>query len=261
MGRKRSLSDEEYSPELEKRMKKRVRNLRRSKAKRKADAKRKSKEAIKKSNDNRKSDAIKKANEDRSPGAIKKANDGRGKKKRVEENKRRNPEAIKKANDARKKKSDHSGLEYDLNSPFPPTLEQADLCGHILSNSIGAAFAQQAPPPEICYSLLMVDELKLYIAPIIEYTIVCFNQECCFKSHGDINFGKASANKALNTLDKLLLFNNHYQLMNDFMVWDMYNPPSLFEVKKLATRHPYQPQSSLIRYEICKHKEKIHQRM
>ena len=158
-------------------------------------------------------------------------------------------------------KSDTSGMEFDLSSPFPPTLEQVNLCGHILSNSIAALFSQQSPPAEISYSVLVVEQLKVYITPIIEHKIFCFNQECCFKLSGDVNFAKGSANKALNTLDKLLLFNNHYQLMSDFKIWDIQNPPCLLELKKLASRHPYQPQSSLLRNEIANHKEEIHERM
>ena len=115
-------------------------------------------------------------------------------------------------------KSDISGMEFDLNSPFPPTLEQVNLCGHILSNSEAAVFSQQSPPAEISYSVMVVEQLKLYITPIIEQTMYCFNQECCFQLSGDPNFAKASANKALNTFDKLLLFNNHYQLMSDFEI-------------------------------------------
>ena len=217
MGRKRPRSDEEYTPESERRKKKRLSNKRRKKQ------------------------VIKRANDNRDPEVIKRANDSR--------------------NAGRKMKSAYSGLVYDLNSPFPPTLEQVGACGHILSNSIAAVFAQQSPPAEISYSVLVVEELKLYITPIMEYTMYKFNQECCLKTKGDIDFGKASANEALNTMDKLLLFNNHYQLMDDFTVWDIYNPPTLLELKKLASRHPYQPQSSLLRNEICKHKEKIHERM
>ena len=115
-------------------------------------------------------------------------------------------------------KSDISGMEFDLNSPFPPTLEQVNLCGYILSNSVAAVFSQQSPPAEISYSVMVVEQLKLYITPIIEQTMYCFNKECCFQLSGDLDFAKASANKALNTFDKLLLFNNHYQLMSDFEI-------------------------------------------
>ena len=150
-------------------------------------------------------------------------------------------------------KSDYSGMEFDLKSPFAPTVEQVNLCGHILSNSIAAVFSQQSPSPEISYSVLIVEQLKLYITPIIEYTMSCFRQECCTQLDGDINFGKASANKALNTLDKMMLFNNYYNLMTDFEVYDLWNPPTLLELNKLASRHPYQPQSSLLRKEIYTH--------
>ena len=150
-------------------------------------------------------------------------------------------------------KSDYCGMEFDLKSPFAPTVEQVNLCGHILSNSIAAVFSQQSPPAEISYSVLIVEQLKLYMTPIIEYTMNCFRQECCNKLDGDINFAKASANKALNTLDKMLLFNNYYNLMTDFEVYDLWNPPTLLELNKLASRHPYQPQSSLLRKEIYTH--------
>ena len=191
-------------------------------------------------------------NKQRKKEDIQKMNKQRKKEDRQKENKHRKK---------RKMKSDISGMEFDLSSPFPPTLEQVNLCGHILSNSVAALFSQQSPPAEISYSVLVVEQLKVYITPIIEHTMYCFNQECCFKLSGDVNFAKGSANKALNTLDKLLLFNNHYQLMSDFEIWDIQNPPCLLELKKLASRHPYQPQSSLLRNEIANHKEEIHERM
>ena len=251
MGRKRPRSDEEYTPESERRKKKRLSNKRRKEQVIKRANDNRDPEIIKRANDNRDPEIIKRANDNRDPEVIKTANDNRDPEVIKRANDNRNPEVIKRANDSRnagrKMKSDYSGLVYDLNSPFPPTLEQVGACGHILSNSIAAVFAQQSPPAEISYSVLVVEELKLYITPIMEYTMYKFNQECCLKTKGDIDFGKASANKALNTMDKLLLFNNHYQLMDDFTVWDIYNPPTLLELKKLASRHPYQPQSSLLR--------------
>ena len=172
---------------------------------------------------------------------------------RKKENQQRKKEDIKKVNAKRRMKSDYSGMEFDLKSPFAPTVEQVHLCGHILSNSIAAVFSQQSPPAEISYSVLIVEQLKSYITPIIEYTMTSFRQECCTQVDGDINFAKASANKALNTLDKMLLFNNYYNLMTDFEVYDLWNPPTLLELNKLASRHPYQPQSSLLRKEIYTH--------
>ena len=152
---------------------------------------------------------------------IQNANKLRKEEDRQKENKLRKKEDRQKENKLRKKrrmKSDISGMEFDLNSPFPPTLEQVNLCGHILSNSVAAVFSQQSPPEEISYSVMVVEQLKLYITPIIEQTMYCFNKECYFQLSGDLDFAKASANKALNTFDKLLLFNNHYQLKSDFEI-------------------------------------------
>ena len=88
-----------------------------------------------------------------------------------------------------------------------------------------------------------------------------FRQECCFNVIGDLNLSKAAANKALSTLDKILVLNNYYQLMSDFTVWDVYNPPSLEELKQLATRHPFQPISALLKKEVLGYKNDIHLRL
>ena len=60
-----------------------------------------------------------------------------------------------------------------------------------------------------------------------------FDLECCDRLFGNLSVAKAAANKALDNLDKMLLFNDHYQLMYDFNVWDIFNPPSLPELKLL----------------------------
>ena len=148
--------------------------------------------------------------------------------------------------------------EYNVSSPFPPTEEQVHYCGQILSNSVAALFAMQAPPAEIAYAAVVAEELKLYSKPIIEFAMHKFREECCFTAIEDVNLAKASANKALSTLDKILVMNNHYQLMSDFNVWDVYNPPSLKKLKQLASRHPFQPISALLRKEVNGYKNDIH---
>ena len=85
-----------------------------------------------------------------------------------------------------------------------------------------------------------------------------FDLECCDRLFGNLSFAKAAANKALNSLDKVLLFNDHYQLMYDFNVWDIFNPPSLNDLKLLSKRHPYQPISELLRKEVDNCKNVIH---
>ena len=158
-------------------------------------------------------------------------------------------------------KSDISGMEYDISSPFPPTAEQLTFTGRILENSIAALFAQQSPSPEISYAAIVAEQLRSYTRPIIDFTINQFEHECCHRLIGDLNFAKATANKALNNLDKILLLNNHYQLMWDFSVWDVWNPPSLTELKLLSKRHPYQPVSELLRNEVDDFKKLIHSRI
>eukprot|EP00495_Collosphaeridae_sp_1-RS-2012_P003938 TRINITY_DN3257_c0_g1_i1.p1 TRINITY_DN3257_c0_g1~~TRINITY_DN3257_c0_g1_i1.p1 ORF type:complete len:139 (+),score=32.54 TRINITY_DN3257_c0_g1_i1:146-562(+) len=49
--------------------------------------------------------------------------------------------------------------------------------------------------------------------------------------------------------------------MLDFSVWDIYNPPSLSELKLLSKRHPYQPISELLREEVDSLKKLIHSRI
>ena len=46
--------------------------------------------------------------------------------------------------------------------------------------------------------------------------------------------------------------------MWDFNVWDIFNPPSLTELKLLSSRHPYQPISELLRKEVDNCKSLIH---
>ena len=154
--------------------------------------------------------------------------------------------------------SDKSGKEYDTSSPFPPTAEQLRFTGKILGNSVAALFAQQTPSPEISYAAVVAEQLRSYTQPIIDFTINQFKQECCDRLLGDLNFAKASANKALDNLEKIHLLNNHYQLMSDFSVWDIHNPPSITELKLLSKRHPYQPISELLREEVDSFKKIIH---
>ena len=46
--------------------------------------------------------------------------------------------------------------------------------------------------------------------------------------------------------------------MYDFNVWDIFNPPSLTDLKLLSKRHPYQPISELLRKEVDSCKNLIH---
>ena len=149
-------------------------------------------------------------------------------------------------------------MVYDISSPFPPTAEQLTYTGKILENSIAALFAQQSPSPEISYAAVVAEQLRSYTRPIIEFTISQFEHECCHRLFGDLNFAKAAANKALNNLDKILLINSHYQLMCDFSVWDICNPPSLTELKLLSRRHPVQPISGLLKKEVDSFKKQIY---
>ena len=101
----------------------------------------------------------------------------------------------------------------------------------------------------------------MYTKPIIAYTMRCFRIECCYNYYGDINFGKAAANKALRSLEKMMVLNDHHQIIFDLPVWDIFNPPSLVELKKLAARHPYQPLSSMLQKYIHNCKQEIYKRM
>ena len=141
---------------------------------------------------------------------------------------------------------------------FHQTAEQIAFCGKILGNSIAALFAQQSPPPEISYAAVVAEQLMSYTRPIIDFTMNEFNLECCHRLFGDLNFAKAAANKALNNLDKILLINDHHQLMWDFIIWDIFNPPSLTELRLLSKRHPYQPISELLSKEVDNCKNLIH---
>ena len=143
-------------------------------------------------------------------------NSKRTKEARKVENSKRTKEARKLENSKRKK--DLAEMVYDINSPYPPTKEQVNFCGQILSNSIAALFAQQSPPPEISFAAVLAEELTSYTRPIIDYAMYTFRQECIFRLFDDLNFIRASANMALATLDKVLLINEHYQLMFDFEV-------------------------------------------
>ena len=164
-------------------------------------------------------------------------------------------------NARRRVKSDLSKMEYDISSPLAPTIDQVNLCGQILSNSVAAMFSQQSPPAELSYAFMMSEELTMYTKPIIAYTMRCFRIECCYNYYGDINFGKAAVNKALRSLEKMMVLNDHHQIIFDLPVWDIFNPPSLVELKKLAARHPYQPLSSMLQKYIHNCKQEIYKRM
>ena len=223
--RKRTFDDDEYDPKLV-----RVQQIRRSNAKRKrSEADRKAdneKQNPKRSKAYRKADN-KKQNPRRSKADIKaynrKQNPKRSKADRKADNRKQNQKRCKadrkvdnqKQNPKRPLKSDMSGKEYDTSSPFPPTADQLSFTGKILGNSIAALFAQQSPSPEISYAAVIAEQLRSYTRPIIDFTLYQFKQECCDKLFGDLNFAKAAANKALNNLEKILLLNNHYQLMED----------------------------------------------
>ena len=238
MPRKRKIEDSDYAPELDKIKKRRMYNSRRTKASRKLE---------------NLQQHSKRTREDR-----RLENSLRTKEKRKVENSKRTKEKRKLENAARRLKSDITGMEYDVASPFPPTTEQLRFTGQILGNSIAALFAQQSPSPEISYAAVVAEQLTSYTRPIIDFTLYQFRNECCLKQFGDINISRAAANKALNSLDKILLINDHYQLMFDFSVYDIYNPPSLTELKKLSTRHPYQPVSAILREDVDSCRKVIH---
>ena len=164
-------------------------------------------------------------------------------------------------NTRRRLKSDLPAMEYDFSSPIAPTLEQVNLCGQILSNSIAAMFAQQSPPTELSYVFMMADELTMYTKPIIDYTMHCFRTECGFNFYGNVNVSKASANKALKSLEKILFLNDHHQIVFDLRVWDLFNPPTLVQLKKLAIHYPYQPLSDMIQKNIVRCQEEIYKRI
>ena len=172
------MDEEEFDPELERSKKRKIWNSRRSKLSRKIDN---ANQHSKRSTDDRRKD-----------------------------NAKQNPK--------RKLKSDISGMEYDTSSPFPPTVEQLTYTGKILENSIAALFAQQSPSPEISYAVVVAEQLRSYTRPIIDFTMHQFEYECCQRLFGDLNTAKAAANKALHNLDKVLLINDHYQLMRDLSV-------------------------------------------
>ena len=242
MAKSRSVREEDYDPQEEAK-KKRKRQRSRRRAARKQENLKRSKHQRKKENSKRSKDQIKKENSKRSADQRKK------------ENSKRTKDQIQKQNLKRlKEKRRMESSVYDVASPFPPTEKQVKLCGRILSNSIAALYAQQAPPPEISYTAVVADEVTSYTRPIIDFAMHEFRQQCNFRESGDFNFSKAAANKALNTLDKILLINEHYQLMFDFNVWDVLNPPSLYQLKQLSSRHPCQPISESLKKDVERYK-------
>ena len=249
--RKRVLDEEEFDPELERSKKRKIWNSRRSRSKlsRQIDN---ANQHLKRSTDDRRKDNAKQ-HPKRSTDDRRKDNAKQNPKRSTDDRRKDNA----KQNPKRKLKSDISGMEYDTSSPFPPTVEQLTYTGKILENSIAALFAQQSPSAEISYAVVVAEQLKSYTRPIIDFTMHQFEYECCHRLFGDLNVVKAAANKALHNLDKVLLINDHYQLMRDLSVWDVCNPPSLTELKLLSTRHPYQPISELLRKEIDSFKKRI----
>ena len=256
--RKRTFDGDDYNPELERVKKKRIHNSKRSKTVRKAENAKRSQAVRKAENAKRSQTVIKTYNDKRSKTVIKAENAKTSQAIIKAYNDKRSKTDRKAENQTRPKKSSKSGKEYDTSSPFPPTAEQLRFTGRILENSVAALFAQQSPSPEISYAAVVAEQLRSYTQPIIDFTLNQFKQECCDMLFGDLNYAKAAANKALNNLEKILLLNNHYQLMWDFSVWDIYNPPSLSELKLLSKRHPYQPISELLREEVDSFKKIIH---
>ena len=148
-----------------------------------------------------------------------------------------------------------------MSSPLPPTIDQVNLCGQNLSNSLAAMFSQQSPPAELSYAFIMADELMMYTTPIISHTMHCFRMECCYNFYGELIVGKAVANKALRSLEKILVLNDHHQIIFDLGVWDIFNPPSLVDLKKLATYYPCQPLSDMLAKNVHSCMEEIYKRM
>ena len=129
--RKSKSNDDEFDPEQDRIMKRKTYNLNRSKSSRKADN---LKQNPKRSKADRKADNLK-------------------------QHPKRSKADRKADNSGRKLKSDISGMEYDISSPFPPTAEQLTFTGRILENSIAALFAQQSPSPEISYAAVVAEQL------------------------------------------------------------------------------------------------------
>ena len=263
--RKRILDEHEYDPDQERITKRKTHNARRSKAARQADN---LKQHKKRTKADRQADNLKQ-NKKRTK-ADRQADNLKQNKKRTEadrqadnlkQHKKRTKADRQAENSRRKLKSDISGMEYDTCSPFPPSAEQLNFTGQILGNAIAGLFAQQSPSPDISYAAVVADQLQSYIQPLMDFFMYQFDLECCDTLSGDLNYGKASANKALNNLDKLLVINSHYQLMFDFDVFDVYNPPSLVELKLLSTRHPFKPISALLKKKVENCKELIYSRI
>ena len=234
MPRKRTFDDDEFDPKSEKIIKRRKYNSRRTKAARiEENRKRKGKPRL----DNKKRKGKSRLDNEKRKGKLRLDNEKRIGKKRLDNKKRKGKQ--RRDNEQRKLKSDILGMAYDTSSPFPPTTDQLRFTGQILGNAIAGLFAQQSASPEISYAAVIAEQLKSYVQPLIEYTMNTFRNECCYELSGDINHGKAAANKALDTFDKILVINDHYELMWDFEVWDIYHPPSLAELKQLSARHPH----------------------
>ena len=81
-------------------------------------------------------------------------------------------------------------MSYDTSSPFPPTIDQLRFTGQILGNAVAGLFAQQSAAPEISYAVVVAQQLRSYVQPLIEYTMYTFRYECCYELSGDINYGR-----------------------------------------------------------------------
>ena len=269
--RKRSRDDDDYNPKEEAAKKRKKQRSRRSTQRRQENSKRtmdqrrrensmRTTDQRRRENSKRTTDQIRRENSKRTTDQRRRENSKRTTDQRRRENSKRTKEQIRKQN-SKRPRLDAAEMTYDIASPFPPTKTQVKLCGQILSNSIAAMFSQQTPSPEISYAVVVAEQLKAYIRPIIDFALHQFRNECCFRSSGDLNFSKAAANKALSTLDKMLLINEHHQLMSDFEVWDVFNAPSLNQLKQLSTRHPYQPISESLKNDIYSYKKQIHEQL
>ena len=256
--RKRS-TDDDYNPKEEATKKRKKQRSRRSAQRRRENSKRTT-DQIRRDNSKKTIDQIRRNNSKRTTDQIRRENSKRTTDQIRRANSKRTKEQIRKQN-SKRPRLDAAEMTYDIASPFPPTKTQVKLCGQILSNSIAAMFSQQTPSPEISYAVVVAEQLKAYTRPIIDFAMHQFRNECCFRSSGDLNFSKAAANKALSTLDKMLLMNEHHQLMSDFEVWDVFNAPSLNQLKQLSTRHPYQPISESLKNDIDSYKKQIHKQL
>ena len=260
----RRVTEEEFNPVKEDAKRRRKQKSRRRAARKKENVKR-SKATIRlnniKNNPKRKKVERRQENSQRTTDQRKQENSKRTNEQRKQENSKRTKEQRRLENSARGRKKGLAEMRYDISSPYPPTKQQVNFCGQILTNSIAALFAQQSPAAEITYASTVSEELISYTRPIIDFAMHQFRHECGFRFSGDLSFTLASANKALATLDKILVLNNQYQLMFDFNVWDVQNAPSLRQLKQLSARHPFQPISEALMKEVDSCRNLIHEQV